>query len=126
MEHLAETQGWRLLSMTMSTCNPADIPIWVAAWKRVSWECNDWRERAIEELVGQRPSIIVVSGTRGFATTDYSGGQILAGDQRTQMWQIGMQRTLARLVPAAGHVIVLADTPLSGLIRRLPLAASRQ
>jgi hypothetical protein len=113
VERFAEEQGWRLLSLTMSTCNPATIPIWVAAWNRVSWECNDWRTHAIEELVAAKPALIIVSGTRGFATTDPSGTTVLAGDARTQAWQTGMGETLARLVPAAGRVVLLADAPLS-------------
>ena len=113
MERFAEQQGWRLLSLTMSTCSPATIPIWVPEWNRVSWECNDWRDRAIQELITVHPALIVVTGTRGFATTDPSGTNVLAGDARTQTWQTGISRTLARLVPAAGRVVLLADTPLS-------------
>ncbi len=113
LDAFAQAQGWRLLSLTMSACSPATIPIWVPDWKRVSWECNNWREQAIQRLISERPAIIVVAGTRGFATTDSSGATVLAGDARTAMWQAGMQRTMARLVPAAGHVILLADGPLS-------------
>jgi peptidoglycan/LPS O-acetylase OafA/YrhL len=113
LERFAEKQGWRLLSLTMSTCNPAEIPIWVAAWNRVSWECNDWRQGAIQALVDAHPALIVVSGTRGFATTDASGKTVLAGDARTQAWETGINRTLERLVPAAGRVVLMADTPLS-------------
>jgi peptidoglycan/LPS O-acetylase OafA/YrhL len=109
----AQAQGWRFLSLTMSTCAPATIPIWVPAWNRVSWECNNWRDQAIQRLIAEHPAIIVIAGTRGFATTDPSGGTVLAGDARTQEWQSGMAKTLARLVPAAGRVILLADTPLS-------------
>jgi hypothetical protein len=113
MERFAAQQGWRLLSLTMSTCNPATIPIWVPAWNRVSTECTAWRERAIEQLVAARPALIVVSGTRGFATTDPTGTTVLAGDARTQTWEAGMDATLRRLIPAAGRVVVMADAPLS-------------
>jgi hypothetical protein len=113
IDRFAQQEGWRLLSLTMSTCSPATIPIWVPAWNRVSWECNNWREKAIERLVSERPAIVVVAGTRGFATTDSAGSTVLAGDQRTAAWQSGMQKTLSRLVPAAGTVILLGDTPLS-------------
>jgi hypothetical protein len=113
VEGVAQKQGWRLLSLTMSTCSPADIPIWVPNWNRVSWECNNWRKNAIQRLVEERPAILIVAGTRGFATTDSTGSAVLKGEARTQMWQSGMQKTLAQLAPAAGHVILLADTPLS-------------
>jgi peptidoglycan/LPS O-acetylase OafA/YrhL len=113
LQRFAEEQGWRLLDLTMSTCNPATIPIWVPAWNRVSWECNVWRQQAIQRLIAVKPQILVVTGTRGFATTDPTGVTVLAGDQRTQAWVSGMQRTLSQLIPNAGTTILLSDTPLS-------------
>ena len=113
VERFAEKMSWRLLSLTMSTCSPAEIPIWVADWKRVSWECTAWRQQAVDRLVAEHPAVIVVAGTRGFATTDSSGTTVLAGDERAAAWQTGMERTLARLVPAAEHVVLLGDTPLA-------------
>ena len=113
VERFAEKMGWRLLSLTMSTCSPAEIRVWVPDWKRVSWECNAWRQHAVDRLVAERPAVIVVAGTRGFATTDRSGTTVLAGDERAAAWQAGMERTLARLVPAAEHVVLLGDTPLA-------------
>jgi SGNH domain (fused to AT3 domains) len=112
VERIAELQGWRLLSLTMSACSPADIRIWIPAWKRVSTECTKWREHAINRLVKERPAIILVAGTRGFELAD-SSGNVLSGDARTRAWEVGMQHTLARLIPAAGRVILIADTPLS-------------
>jgi peptidoglycan/LPS O-acetylase OafA/YrhL len=115
MDGFAQKEGWRLLSLTMSTCSPAMIPIWVPNWNRVSWECNDWRNHAIAQLVAAHPALIVIAGTRGFATTDSSGTTVLNGAARTATWQAGIQRTLAQLEPAAKRVVVLADTPLSRL-----------
>jgi hypothetical protein len=63
-------------------------------------------------LVKAHPAVVLVTGTRGFAVVDGSGN-LLSGDARTRAWQAGMDRTIARLTPAAGRVILLADTPLS-------------
>jgi peptidoglycan/LPS O-acetylase OafA/YrhL len=112
VQRVADRQGWRFLSLTMSTCSPADIHIYVRVWKRISTECDAWRDQTIDRLVSERPSIILVAGTRGFALADDSG-TILTGDARTQAWEAGMQRTLSRLVPAADNVIVLGDVPVS-------------
>jgi len=112
VERLAKDQGWRLLSLTMSACSPADMPVWNANYNRVSAACANWRTLAIDRLVKLRPSLVLVTGTRGFAVVDGSGN-LLAGDARTRAWEAGMQRTLARLIPAAGRVIMMADTPLS-------------
>jgi len=112
VERLAEDQGWRLLSLTMSACSPADMPVWNANFDRVSAACAKWRASAIDRLVKARPAVILVTGTRGFSVVDGSGN-LLSGDARTRAWEAGMQRTLARLIPAAGRVILIADTPLS-------------
>jgi len=112
VQRVAERQGWRLLNLTMSACPPADVRLWVPSWNRVSSECTSWREQAIRRLARERPAIILVSGTRGFQLAD-SSGTVLSGVARTMAWEAGMKRTLARLRPVAGRVIVIADTPLS-------------
>jgi hypothetical protein len=112
VERVALREGWRLLSLTMSTCSPADIPIWNGALTRVNTACATWRAATIKRLVKERPAIILVAGTRGFASAS-APGTALVGDARARAWEAGMARTLARLVPAAGKVIVVADTPLS-------------
>ena len=112
VDAIARLHGWRLLSLTMSACSPADIREWMPAWHRVSSECTQWREQAIRRLIREKPAIILVTGTRGFELADASG-KVLSGTARTQAWQAGIRRTLARLTPIAGRVIYLADTPLS-------------
>ena len=109
---MALDRGWKLLSLTMSACTPADMPVWNASFNRVSAACANWRSLAIARLVSAHPAIILVTGTRGFAVVDASG-KLLSGDARTRAWDAGMHRTLAKLVPAAGEVIMIADTPLS-------------
>ena len=109
---MALDRGWKLLSLTMSACTPADMPVWNASFNRVSAACANWRSLAVARLVAARPSIILVTGTRGFAVVD-SSGKLLTGDARTRAWDAGMHRTLAKLIPAAGEAIMIADTPLS-------------
>lgn len=113
VDRVATRQGWRLEVRTMSACPPADILLWNPNFGRVSTECTAWRKRTITQIAKEHPAIVLVAGTRGFATVDQSGTQ-LDGDARTRAWQAGMKRTLDRLVPAASRVIVIADVPLSG------------
>ena len=112
VEQMAEDRGWKLLSLTMSACTPADMPVWNENYDRVSAACANWRSLAVARLVAAHPAIILVTGTRGFAVVD-SSGKLLTGDARTRAWDAGMHRTLAKLIPAAGEVIMIADTPLS-------------
>jgi hypothetical protein len=109
---LARDRGWRVLSLTMSACVPADIVPYDPHARRVMTACTAWRKAAIARLVKIRPAVILVAGTRHFATID-SGGRLLTGSARTAAWVAGMKRTLSRLIPAARRVIVMADTPIS-------------
>jgi hypothetical protein len=109
---LAQHRGWRVLSLTRSACIPAGILSYNRRAGYVMWSCQTWREQAIARLAREHPTIILVSGTRGFATID-AAGRLLTGKAKTNAWIKGMKRTLAKLVPAAGRVILLADTPSS-------------
>ncbi len=53
-----------------------------------------------------------MAGIHGISPVDPSG-RLLTGDALTQAWEAGMTRTLERLIPAAGRVILMADTPTS-------------
>ena len=112
---IAQDKGWRLLSLTMSACTPADIPAFDPALNRTMPNCELWRQQSIAELVKVHPDILIVTGTRGFATVDGSG-HVVAGDLRTRFWIQGMKRTLSPLVPAAGRVILVGDLPISSMV----------
>ena len=112
---VAQDKGWRLLSLTMSACTPADIPAFDPALNRTMPNCELWRQRSIAELVKVRPDILIVTGTRGFATVD-GNGHVATGDLRTRFWIQGMKRTLSQLVPAAGRVILVGDLPISSVV----------
>jgi hypothetical protein len=72
--------------------------------------CLTWRERAVARIARLHPTIVLVSGTRGFAVVDING-RLLSGRAKTNAWVRGMKWTLSRLVPSARRVILLADTP---------------
>jgi hypothetical protein len=111
---LANDKGWRLLSLTMSACSPADIPEWIPAASSVSAPCTDWRTWAIGRIAKEKPTVALVTGTRGFATVG-TDGSVLAGDARIRVWEAGMERTLDSVGRYAGRVIYLSDTPASQL-----------
>ena len=112
MEAFAEREGWRLLNLTMSSCTPADLSVYNSIFRRIYTECPAWREQAVARLVATRPAVIVVAGTHGISPVDASGRPI-TGDVLVQAWEAGMARTFERLIPAAGRVILMADTPTS-------------
>jgi hypothetical protein len=124
LEAFARRQSWRMLNLTMSSCTPADLPVFNSIFKRVYTECPAWRAGAIARLAAVKPAVIVVSGTHGIDPVDASG-QPLPGTEITPAWEAGMTRTLERLIPSARLVILLADTPVSRVDPPTCLSAHR-
>lgn len=110
LEPIARARGWRLVSLTMSACNPADIPAWDTSAGRVSKACADWRAAAVERIASLRPVLVAVSGSGGFATAD-AAGERLVGEARLAAWRAGMTRTLQRLGTSGARVVFIGDIP---------------
>lgn len=121
-ERVAIDRGWRLLSVTMSACTPADIPAYIPRIEAASTACADWREAALDLIARVHPAVVLAAGTRGFATTD-DHGNVVAGPERTAIWEAGIRRTIDRLKESAGDVIWIADTPISSPDRPACLAS---
>jgi peptidoglycan/LPS O-acetylase OafA/YrhL len=114
VDALAQTRGWRLLSLTMSACSPADIPAWNPNTNQVMKNCALWRQDALARMTAIHPSLVLIAGTRGFETVDTSG-HVLTGSARERSWTLGLKRTISHLKVLTRNVIVLADTPLSAV-----------
>lgn len=112
MNILAKKNGWKLLSLTMSACSPADIPGWNPSNNSVMKNCTLWRADSLRRIELARPLIVVVAGTRGFETVD-SKMKVLTGDPRTAAWRAGMTRTVNQLKLASQHIIYIGDAPQS-------------
>jgi peptidoglycan/LPS O-acetylase OafA/YrhL len=122
LSQVATLHGWKLLSLTMSACTPADIPAWNPALHAEMKNCAIWRKATIARIVAAKPYIVVIAGTRGFATVD-AAGKVLTDAVRTVAFHDGMKRTIDQIKPAATHVILMQDTPASKFDPPLCLAA---
>ncbi len=112
VEKMALRKGWRLISLTMSACTPADIPAYMPKNGTVSEPCAEWRDATLGLIELLRPAVVLAAGTRGFATTDASG-TVLTGAARTAAWEAGVERTIDRLKSSGARVIWIADTPIA-------------
>jgi hypothetical protein len=113
VNRLATDRGWRLLNLTMSACASADISQWNATLKRVYDECDQWRENTYRRIEAERPALVLIANSRGFQAVGADGTTLLEGAARSRAWRQGMAKTLARLTPAAGEVVLIGDTPRS-------------
>lgn len=110
----AKTHNWKLLSLTMSACSPANIPAYNPALGGVMKNCPIWRKATIARIVALHPYAVIIGSSRGFATVDASG-KIVTGDGRSALFAVGMKNTIDKIKATTHHVILLQDTPSAGL-----------
>ena len=109
MNEVAKENKWKLLSLTMSACTPADIPAYNPGTASLMQNCPIWRSASITKIIATHPYLILVTGTSGFATA--VNGKEVAGDTRTAMYVAGMKRTIAQLKTSGAKVVMMSDTP---------------
>ena len=112
LEKLAIYKNWKLLSLTMSSCWPSDIPAWNSTTNMMMDNCVIWRANALDQISKLKPKYIFVAGTSGFSTAD-ENGNVLTGEDRFNTWQIGMNQTLKVLSSASNRTFYLADYPVA-------------
>ena len=125
LEKLAQYKNWKLVSLTMSSCWPANIPAWNNSTNMMMDNCTTWRSDSLKTIFKLKPQYLFVAGTSGFSTAD-SDGNVLRGDDRTNVWVSGMNSTLVQLVKASGKVFYLADYPVGTIDPDLCLQQSKK
>ena len=106
---VAKEKHWKLLSLTMSACTPADIPAYNPGTASLMENCPIWRSASIDRIIAAKPYLVLVAGTSGFATA--INGVELKGAQRTAVYTAGMNRTIAKLQSSGAQVLMMSDTP---------------
>ncbi len=111
VERLANVEHWRLVSLTKSGCTPVSVTVWLPALNRGYTECDAWRQLAFERIAQEKPSLVLVSSSRGTPLA-LGGARAEIGDHE-DVWSRGVQDTVARVAASAGHVTVIGDTPIA-------------
>jgi hypothetical protein len=112
IEKLANAKDWKLVSLTMSSCWPADINAYNPVKNIAMDNCAVWRQGALKEIADLHPEITFIAGTRGFSTLNDSD-EIATGEERTQLWIDGMNRTLKSVTGSSINTVYLGDYPIS-------------
>jgi len=109
LNEVAKENNWRLLSLTMSACTPADIPAYNRQTGTVMANCPIWRKEAIARIQAEHPYLVLVTGTSGFES--YAHGGVISGEARIPYYKSGMNRTIKELQQTSSHVVLMSDTP---------------
>jgi hypothetical protein len=109
---VAEQEGWRLTTMLKGRCSP--VLGTMARYQRIfdgGRSCQRWRNSALERLVEEPPTLIVLVFSDDYVLVDGRNRKLgLAAKQRAL--RNGLAATLAAMPPES-EVVLLADAPRS-------------
>jgi peptidoglycan/LPS O-acetylase OafA/YrhL len=112
LDRIAQEEGWRLLSVTKSGCNPLDVPAWNANYERPYHECDAWRDSLLEQLHDEpEVGLVIVGRSLGHRATVLDDGELLPRSEIGPVWRAGARRTFDRLRTVSPRIVVLRDTP---------------
>lgn len=105
--------GWRMLSVTKSSCPADDLSVRRYRQTQPYWECNEWRQKVFRKLnsggFGKVDAVIMSSWD--FHQVLNSRKRVLHGQARIKAWQAGTESTLRQLTKSVETVYVLRDSP---------------
>lgn len=108
---LAARHDWRIVTYTKSACQFATIETSLDG--EVYETCRAWTDHVLDRLTGEaRPDVVVTAGQRDQGVVGGEDGDLeLSGDAM----RAAMVDTWTRIEDAGVEVVVLADTPQTGM-----------
>jgi peptidoglycan/LPS O-acetylase OafA/YrhL len=110
LQILAEQNHWRVVTYTKSDCPFATVRVTTKGEDYTS--CREWTDNVLAALADERPDYVITSSRRKSASPD-SGDD--SGNTGAEVMANGLRDTWARLATLDIDVIVLADTPQTGM-----------
>ncbi|MER6437126.1 acyltransferase family protein [Streptomyces sp. NPDC001185] len=102
LDGISRQQGWKLVSLTKSSCKTADVM--TVAQNRPYTSCDTWRKRALRRIGDLRPFLVVTSSSEAATPVEPM-------TDPPREWRVGYERVYRQLDRYAGHLVVLLDTP---------------
>jgi len=110
-QELARSNDWKIITQTKSACPLSAAP--VTQNGAVYQSCADWNAKVLAALTGpDKPDYVITSQVRGIATKAPGTSGHAAG---VDAMVAGMHASWKPLIDAGVNVIVLGDTPQTGM-----------
>ncbi|MDW6024697.1 acyltransferase family protein [Mesorhizobium sp. BAC0120] len=107
---IAKKENFRLVTYMKSSCRATRVSTRDNKLKREYTECNDWRERALKEIIAMRPQMVILSQI-SINHLDEEVGSPSEIPARRAEWARGVKSTVQELSDAGIHVVYLRDVP---------------
>lgn len=111
LNRAAHAADLRLLLFAKPSCPAADVQVWLYHEQRPYPQCEQYRERALEQIIAAQPKLVVVSSLVTYSVIDPKTGKLAKPTRGQELWRAGLERTLSRLTDAGVRVLVLRDLP---------------
>jgi peptidoglycan/LPS O-acetylase OafA/YrhL len=130
LQELADVGSWRLVNLTYGGCPSVAATVFSWSTKAVNQDCDTWREAAFSRVVAERPNLILITNSWGYALMT-AGNRLdpqwnAAPPSWAAAWSSALIETLSRLAPLHARIVVMGDTPDLSYSRVDPLACVAQ
>lgn len=103
LEEIATSRGYRLVSMTKSSCPFADLTIELTGRNRPYSECADWNRNVRHYIERTRPAVIVTSTLGIYTDAEHPKAE--------DALELGLRRSWSWAAERGSTVVPLVDTP---------------
>ncbi|MFD1810853.1 acyltransferase family protein [Rhodococcus gannanensis] len=105
LEKISAELGYRLVTMTKSSCPASEVPVWSSSLNRVYTECAQWRDNALVAIDALDPDFVVLSNFQG--QKPYRTGSL----DPDEVFATGVADLVSAL-PARTVPVLIGDTPM--------------
>lgn len=106
MQALAQNEHWHLSTYLKSGCPIVDIPVRVRSLDNAR-ACLAWRSAAVQKIVAERPSLVVIGTATMYMYPEDSQLQPVSVEE----WRKGFTSTVSYLRTGGAAIALLRDTP---------------
>lgn len=111
LEEFANEFGYALYNRTKSACIGINIETFNRQWKRLYHECEAWRNAVYEEIIQQKPALVVMGNSSAHRVFLPDVGRLAADDENKRLLVESEKNTVRRLLDAGTKVALMVDMP---------------
>ena len=109
LDIIGKQADWKVIQLNKPGCIAPDFPTYSNVLGREYTECEQYRDWAMGKIEELQPDVVIVTSARSGSLMAVDGKGTEDGVE--DAWEEGLGRTLDRIAPNAGRVVVLGDMP---------------
>lgn len=107
---IAKNYQLKLYSRTKSACASIDIRQWHKKWKREYTECLKWRKKVLEEILHQKPDLVILANSARHSPLS-KDKSLLKGSARLEALKLAEHNTITQILSSGATIYYIKETP---------------